>query len=88
MSTDFQKAAAEFMSTAEGKKLSGKKDEIQRLASSSDGEAVRSILKQDGFADAVHKGDTQAIKEAINNVVNTEAGARLLQQLQKMMDGK
>ena len=88
MSSDFQKAAADFMSSADGQKLAGKKAQIQRLAASSDGETVRSILNDGGFADAVQKGDTQAIKNAINNVVNTEAGSRLLSQLRQMMDGK
>ena len=88
MSTDFKKAAEDFMSSGDGRKLAGKKDEIERLASSKDGETVRSILQKGGFGDAVKSGDTEAIKKAINNVVNTDAGARLLQQLQKMMGNK
>ena len=88
MSSDFQKAAQDFMSSGDGRKLAGKKAEIERLASSKDGEAVRSILQKGGFGEAVKNGDADAIRSAINSVVNTDAGARLLQQLQEMMGNK
>ena len=88
MSTDFQKAAQDFMSTESGRKLAGKKSEIERLAASKDGEAVRSMLQQGGFGEAVKKGDARAIREAINGVVSTEAGSRLLRELRDMMENK
>ncbi len=88
MSTDFQKAAQDFMSSKDGQKLAGKKGEIERLAASKDGETVRSILQQGGFGEAVKKGDADAIRNAINNVVSTEAGSRLLRELQEMMGNK
>ncbi len=87
MDEKLQKAAEKFMSTAEGKRLAGKKNDLQSLASSRDGEAVRGILAKGGFEDAVRKGDTDAIKNALTQVVSTDAGSRLLQQLQRLMDG-
>jgi hypothetical protein len=85
MDNDLQRTAEKFMSTADGKKLADKKEDIEKLASSKDGETVKAILQRGGFEDAVKSGDTDAIKSAISKVVSTDAGSRLLQQLQQMM---
>ncbi len=85
MDKNLQKAAEDFMSTAEGQKIVGKKDELKNLAASEDGKEVRDILARGGFENAVKSGDTAAIKDTLNQVMGTESGSRLLKQLQKMM---
>ena len=85
MEKDLQKAAEKFLSGEDGKKIAGKKGEIERLAASRDGEQVRAQLQRNGFEDAVKKGDTEAMKNAISSVLKTEEGARLMRQLQSMM---
>ncbi len=87
MDENLQKAAEKFMSTAEGKRLAGKKNDLQSLASSRDGEAVREILANGGFEDAVRHGDTDAIRNTLSQAISTDAGSRLLRQLQRLMDG-
>ncbi|MGM9522352.1 MAG: hypothetical protein ACI3VB_07740 [Oscillospiraceae bacterium] len=88
MTKDLKGAAEKFLSTEEGRKLAGRKGDIEELASSKDGEAVKSMLQKGGFEEALQKGDTDAIKNALSGVVKTDAGARLMKQLQQMLDGK
>ena len=85
MENELQKAAEKFLSGADGKKIAGKKGEIERLAASRDGERVKAQLQNRGFEEAVKSGDTEAMKNAISSVLKTEEGARLMRQLQNMM---
>ena len=87
MENDLQRAAENFFSTADGRKLSKKKNEIERLSSSRDGEAVKTMLQNGGFEKAMQSGDTDAIKSTLLNVLNTDEGARLMKQFQEMMQG-
>ena len=85
MANDLKNAADRFMSTPEGKKLAGKKGQLEKLASSRDGQAVKSILRGRNIEEAVKKGDTEAIKSALSEILKTDAGARLASQLQELM---
>lgn len=85
MDNELQKAADKFLSGQDGKKLAGKRGDIERLAASPDGERVRSALNNSGFDDAVRRGDAAAVTTAVENVLKTDSGARLMASLRAMM---
>ncbi len=85
MDNELQKAADKFLSGEDGKKLAGKRGQIEKLASSADGERVKTILEKGGFEDAVRRGDAGAMKDAIARAMKTESGARLMRSLKDLM---
>ena len=88
MASDFKKAAESFLSSEKGKRISERRGDIENLAASTDGQQVRSMLQNEGFGEALKSGDSEAMKNAIGNVLKTDAGARLMQQLRDMMGTK
>lgn len=85
MADKFDKVAESFLSSDEGRKISGKKQELQKLADTSDGQKVKAMLQNGGLEGALEKGDTEAVKKTIMGVMNTDAGSRLFEELKKMM---
>ncbi len=85
MDNELKRAADNFLSGEEGRKIAGKRSEIERLASSKDGERVKSMLASGGFEDAVRRGDTKALRNALSDVMKTDSGARLMKSLQDLM---
>lgn len=88
MENDLQSTAEKFLSGEEGKRIAGKRGEIERIASSADGQRVRAELERSGFEDAVRRGDTKALKSAMEKALKTDSGAKLLENLRRMMDKK
>lgn len=88
MGNELQNAAERYLSGAEGKVLSEKRGEIQRIAASGDGEKVRAMLEKGGFEKAVRDGDAESVKKAVTDVLNTDAGARLVDKLREIMGQK
>ncbi len=88
MDNELQKTADRFLSGDDGKKIAEKRGDIERLASSPDGERVRAALKKGGFEDAVRRGDTNAVKSAVENILKTDSGARLVESLRSLMGKK
>lgn len=88
MQSDLKNAADKFLAGDGGKEISRKKDDLQRLAASADGERVRSLLERGGFEDAVRRGDTLAVKNAVSDIMKTESGARFMRELQALMGRK
>lgn len=88
MQSDLKNAADKFLAGEDGKRLVQKKDDLQRLASSADGEKVRSMLEKGGFEDAVRRGDAGAVKDAVSDIMRTDSGARLMRELQALMGKK
>ena len=85
MANDFKKIADELLKTPAGSKL--KKDEVNKLLDSSDGQKVKQMLER-GDADllgAVRKGDMDTLKTALAGILKTQEGARLADQIMKMM---
>ncbi len=85
MDNDLRRAADSFLSGEDGKKIADKRSEIERLASSSDGESVKAMLDSAGFEDAVRRGDTNALRDALSGIIKTDSGARLVKNLQELM---
>lgn len=85
MENELESAARRFLDGEEGRRISNKKDDIQRIASSKDGETVKNMLEKSGFEDAFRRGDTKALRDAVAGVINTDSGARLVASLKEMM---
>lgn len=87
MGNDFKKAAMDLLNSEAGVKLTGKKDEIEKLVSSADGQKIKAMLDGDDgkLMAAVKSGDISALKSKLNDILKTEEGARLAKQLSEMM---
>lgn len=88
MDNDLTRKAEQFLSGEEGRRVAGKKAEIERIAASKDGERVKAMLEQSGFEDAVKRGDTAALRDALSGVMKTDSGRQLIGQLQALMGKK
>ncbi len=88
MAMDFNKAANDFLNTDAGSKLSGKKEEIGKLIDSPDGRTVKNLLsgEEGSIMTALENGDTDALKKTLSNILKTEEGSRLAEQLKNMMN--
>ncbi len=84
---DIKNAANAFLSSQGGDKLKGKLGEVEKLAESADGKAVEAILQQNGDAltRALENGDTKAMQSALNDILNTQSGRNIIDQLSKLM---
>ena len=86
MATNFDKAAQSIFNDTDVQKLSGKKDALQQLANSADGQKVKALLDQNGsLQSAMEQGDMEALKSAVSGILKTEAGANLARQINEMM---
>ena len=88
MENELDRLSRDFLSGSEGKKISGKKADIERIAASADGERVRTMLEAGGFEDAVRRGDANALRASLEQVMKTESGARLVENLKALMEKK
>lgn len=88
MAGKLDRAAEDFFSSDTGKKLAGRRDELERLAAGSDGQQVKKMLEKRDLGSALSSGDTETLKNALNDVMKTEAGARILSRLQDMLGKK
>ena len=85
MSTDIEKLANDLMSGGGNSMLNGKANEIKKLANSGDGQKVRKMMgNTDNLKKAVEQGDAETLKRVIKDVMSTEEGARLAQQLSEL----
>jgi hypothetical protein len=87
MAIDFGKAASDFMATSAGSKLAGKQDELGQLINSTDGQKVKNMLSgnEANVMAAIENGDMAVLKNTLSNILKTEEGSRLAEQLMKMM---
>ena len=88
MAKNLDEVASEFMSSADAVRLAGKKDDIEKLASSSDGQRVKEMLQSDGIEKALECGDMDAVKDTLASVLKTDEGSRIMTALQGMLGGK
>ena len=87
MSTDFQKLASDLIQGKGGGQLAGKTDAIKKLADSADGKRVSAMMEgSDAVRRAVERGDADAMKKLIGNVLATEEGARLAKRLSSLLN--
>ncbi len=82
MKGSFEQAASDLLSGENGKKINARKNDIQRIADSSDGKKVKEMLDQNfDLEGALARGDIGAVKSAIETIMSTDAGARLAKNL-------
>jgi hypothetical protein len=81
MADDFSTAAQKLVSSG---KLDQHKQELEKIVSSDDGKNVRRIMEENGIEDAVKKGDMNAVRSAVGNILNTPEGARLAKQISEL----
>jgi hypothetical protein len=77
--------AEALLDAADARRLTEKKDELERLANSTDGRRVRDKLDGAGIAKAFEQGDMQTVTGAISGILETPEGARLAQALRELM---
>lgn len=66
--------------------LSSKKGELEKLANSADGQKVKSMMDPDGrIQSAYEKGDMEAVRRAVTDILKTDEGARLAKQLSDLL---
>ena len=65
MDSDLNKMAEELLSTPTGAKLTGKKDDLEKLINSQEGQNVKNMLcgQEDGLKAALAGGDIGALKK-------------------------
>lgn len=66
----------------------GKTEDIKRLAQSEDGLKISRMLDASAVESAARNGDSETIKKMLSQVLSTDEGKRLAENLKKMMDGK
>ena len=86
MNNQLENKAKELLKSPEGAKLLEKKDEIAKLANSKDGLKVQEMLSREyNIQDAVQRGDLDALRNAVTQLLQTDAGANLANQLGNLM---
>lgn len=86
MSEKLDETARRILESQQGANIMKKKKEIANLAASQDGAAVKSMFEQNsGIKDALGRGDVDALKDAVSNILKTDEGARLAKKLSEMM---
>lgn len=59
---------------------------VNELSRSEDGQRVRALLgDEEKLVNAIEKGDSEALKRALDTVLRSEEGKRLFQQLGTLM---
>lgn len=86
MNKNFNKTAEGLLGSNANAMFADKKDDLQKIADSSDGQQVKAMLNESGnLSEAFEKGDMDSIRKAVSKVMQTEAGSRLAKQLSDMM---
>ncbi|MCL2562838.1 MAG: hypothetical protein FWE08_02235 [Oscillospiraceae bacterium] len=67
--------------------VSSKAEDLGRIVGSSDGQKVKSIMEQDAdkLKQAVQSGDMGALRQTFDTLMQTQEGARLIGEIQRMM---
>ncbi|MBQ4426889.1 MAG: hypothetical protein IJP67_00475 [Oscillospiraceae bacterium] len=78
----------DLLKSGEAKKLLENKDELSRAAQSEDGKKVMESLEKADIAGAIKRGDTAAVRSAIESITKTKEGARFLRSLSSAIGKK
>ena len=77
-----------ILHSKEGERLMEKREELSHIVSSRAGQAAFRSLQASGAEDAVERGDMDALRAAIENMVKTDAGKKLMAELQDLVNGQ
>lgn len=88
MAIDFNKVSGDFLNTPAGAKFASKKEELGKLIDSPEGQKVKDMLSGDeaNVMAAIENGDMAVLKKTLSNILKTEEGSRLAEQLLKMLN--
>ena len=64
----------------------GKTEEIKKIAQSSDGQRISSMLDPQAMEKAAQGGDTESLKNMLGKILETPEGRRLAESVRKMME--
>ena len=64
----------------------GKTEEIKKIAQSSDGQCISSMLDPQTMEKAARGGDTESLKNMLGKILETPEGRRLAESVRKMME--
>jgi len=67
--------------------VASKAEDLGRIVDSSDGQKVKAIMERDAgkLKQAVQSGDIGTLKQTFDHLMQTQEGARLIGEIQKMM---
>ena len=65
----------------------GKTRDLERLAQSADGQALGKLLDDSPLREAAAQGDGAAMQALLGQVLRTDEGRRLAEQIRRMMGG-
>jgi hypothetical protein len=81
-----EKDISALLNSEQSKKLSGKKDDIERLAASQDGIQVTKMAANDTeLQSAIKSGDMEAMSRRLKAILQTDEGARVFRQISDML---
>ena len=87
MKNNHNNFSSDLLNTPQCKKIMDKKNDIEKLANSSDGQKVREILNGSGdLMSAAKNGDMATLQNTLKNILNTEEGTRLAKKISDMMN--
>lgn len=86
MDNNLNKSVQAFLNSDRGAKISGSSDTIERIANSADGKKVKDMINSNrNFSSAIESGDVNALKNALNDILKTDVGARIYSQLNDIL---
>jgi hypothetical protein len=81
-----EKDISALLNSEQSKKLSGKKDDIERLAASRDGVQVTKMAANDPeLQSAIKSGDMEAMSRRLKAILQTDEGARVFRRISDML---
>ena len=87
MADHFNKSANELLHSPQGAKINAKKDELESIVNSAEGQKVKQMLdgKTDSLIDAFEKGDMATLSNSLSAILGTKEGAQLAEKLMDML---
>jgi|GEM_PF-6732387 len=78
----------EFLKSPEAARLQNRKNELTKLTDSEDGRTVKAMLDKKGavLQEALQSGNMTELQKTVNELLQTEAGARLAAQLNEVLN--
>ena len=81
MNNDLERSAKNMMSSADI-------DKIKQRASTDEGKQIQQMMNSADIQDAAAKGDIDSLKNAVAQLLKTDAGAKLASRISEMMNNK
>jgi len=81
----FENTAGDYLLSSEGQKILEKKQALEKLAGSVDGQKMKDMLGGENIEAAAKSGDIAALAEALQKALKTGEGERFVSQLKELM---